>query len=279
MPKLILDDTALRLFASKVAGQPIYSGSDGKFIAPGIIDVVDHDEAWERWQPGNEQARLLLLGGEACRELVFQAERFKEKTHRRRTVKSMTVPLCSLMEQINRLMSLLNDDESSKTRTMWSRHDQESYKNIGRRFRKQRLNGLVRTVRNKLGAHLDQDAIGEPRLQLCIEDFLAALGDSLILFNLVTNHRHAFSWIRWIGSSQEGNFHMVETLFEYPLCVQWITDNEGRVTDAGFLQLAEDPRWKIQEVVAQTISTYNTLVDASKAEVPQIWTAPSADCE
>ncbi|MBL1178532.1 hypothetical protein [Pantanalinema sp. GBBB05] len=277
MPKLIIDDEARNLLLSKVAGQPIYSSSEGQFISPGLIDIVDLNNVGSKWQPGDTRTTLLVLGGEACHELLFQAERFIEEAHRKRTIKNMTVPLCSLMDQVHKLMRSLTDEESIKTRETWPNSDQDSYKIIGRQFRKKRFDGPVRKNRHLLGAHLNQDAIHDPKAQLCLDDFFSALGDSLILFNLVINHPKAFSWIRWLGSSQNADFEVVETLFEYPLCVRWVTDKEGKAVDVGFFQLAEDPRWKIQEYGTQTIDMYNTLVKATGSQVPTIWSAPSVE--
>lgn len=220
---------------------------------------------------------LLVLGGEACRELLFQAERFNENAHRQRVIKSMSVPLCSLMDQIHKLMGLLNNERSVQIRNSWPLHDQENYKNIARQFRKKRFNGPVRQVRNKLAAHLDQEVIGNSQYRLRIEDFLLALGDSLILFMLIINHHYIFAWIRWIGSSESEGLHIVETLFEYPVCIRWTTDNEGRVTDTGLFQLAEDPRWEIRSYAIKAIEKFNEMVDESRVKVPKIWVNPSAD--
>lgn len=277
MPKLIIDDEARKLLLSKAAGQPIYSGLKGKFVSPGLIDVIDLSNVGNQWQPGDIRTTLLVLGGEACHELLFQSERFTEEAHRKRIIKNMAVPLCSLMDQVYKLMGSLTDEESSKTRETWPKVDQDNYKIIGRQFRKKRRKGPVRENRNLLGAHLSQDAIHDPKAQLCLEDFFSALGDSLILFNLATNHPKAFSWIRWLGSSQNGDFEVVETLFEYPLCVRWVTDKEGKAIDVGFFQLAEDPRWKIQEYGIQAIDMYNTLVKVTGSQVPTIWSAPSVE--
>lgn len=282
MAKLIIDEETLKLACSKLGGQPIYSGSDGKFISPGIVDLLANDNR-ERWQPGDERSQLLVLGGEACRELIFQAERIKDKNSRNRVIKSMTVPLCSLMDQIHQLMTLLNDEESRTIRSEWPRHDRQTYKDIGRQFRKKRFNGPVRKVRNKLAAHLDSNVFTDQEIRhFSFEEFLKALGDSLILMNLIVNHPNIFSWIRWMGSSEKEDFHIVETFFGYPICVRWVTDVEGKVIDVGLLQLADDPRFQIQEYVIQAIKVYNDLVDElglSRSQVSKIWARPSVDLQ
>jgi len=81
MPKIIIDGAAIDLLASKCTNQPIYSGSGGKLLSPGIISIVDSQDDWDQWQPGDERTRLLVLGGEACQEILFQAERFNESAH------------------------------------------------------------------------------------------------------------------------------------------------------------------------------------------------------
>lgn len=275
MRQLILDDAAMELLASRASGQPVYMGPDNQLLSPGIIDIIDNEFYGSLWQPGDERTRLLVLAGEACSDLVFQAERFKEMKNRRRVIKTMTVPLCSLMDQIHKLLNLLNDPQSIQSRKTWPTLDQENYKNFGRQFRKKRLNGSVRQVRNKFGAHLDQEIIGNPNLQLQLEDCLSALGDTLILFMLILNHRQAFSWIRWLGSTHEDAYQIVETFFEYPLCTRWITDNSGKALDVGHFQLAEDPRTTFREWIIKAVEKYNSLVDEAKVPVPKIWTIPS----
>lgn len=281
MPKLIIDEEARELICSKLAGQPIYSGPDGKFLSPRIIDIVDSDNDYGRWQPGNEGSRLLVLCGEACRDLIFQAERFKDKVSRNRTIKAMTVPLCSLMDNINRLITLLNhDDRAKKIRFKWPEHDIKNYKNIGKQLRKKHLHSPVRKIRNKLAAHLDQDIFIEQKIQLSLEIFLEALGDSLILMNLLINHADTFTWIRWIETSEEEKFQLCETFYGFPICTRWVTDLEGKVIDIDILQLADDPRFEIQEDLIEAVKMYNTLVDQSKlsgSQVSKIWIKPSTD--
>lgn len=282
MQKLIIDEEAIKLACLKLSEQPIYGSPDGKFISPGIIDVVDYNDEGKQWQPSDERSRLLVLAGEACRDLIFHAERFENKTSRNRVIKSMTVPLCSLMDQIQKLMNLLNDEESQKIRTQWPSHDRQIYKDIGKRFRKKHYKGSVRKVRNKLGAHLDQEVLVDRTIRLDLKDFLNALGDSLILMNLLINHPNAFSWIRWIGSSEKGDLHIVETFFGFPICTRWVTDVEGRVNDVGLMQLADDPRFNIQEDVISTIQVYNTLIDKtelSRSQVSKILSIPSVNLQ
>jgi hypothetical protein len=83
------------------------------------------------------------------------------------------------------------------------------------------------------------------RVQIALDDVLAVVGDSLLLLLLGSNYpSHKFSWIRSVGSTPDGKFRIVETMFSYPVALRWVTDVDGRVVDVGRLLLAADPGTK-----------------------------------
>jgi hypothetical protein len=273
VPKLIIDEPTLQMLASKTPGFPIHVGPGGDLLEPGVLDLVEGDEDTGQWQPGDRRTKLVVLGGEACREIVFCAERFEDPTARRRTLKNLTVPVCNLMDVVSALLSSLNDPESRKTRLAWPFSDQNTYLAAGRRLRKVHSKGRVRKVRHKLGAHLDPDVFDDADVRLKPEDVLSAMGDSLVLFMLALNHKaRTFSWIRSLGRSDDGSRLVVETMFDYPICVRWITDANGKVLDLSAATLAADPRREIQERIFAGIRAYNELARAAGTRLPSIHT-------
>jgi hypothetical protein len=271
---LVLDESAIALAVSKLDGAPVFAGPGGDLLAPGVIDLVNDESIGERWQPGDERTRLLVLGAEACSEVIFCAERLAGPPMQRRAMKGMVVPVCSLMDVVDALLKSLNDERSRLRRRDWSAED-ETYVGVARRLRKLRLNGPVRRARNRLGAHLDPDAFDEPALLPGMSELLGALGDALVPLMLAFNHgSQAFAWIRGIAQTVGDGFHVVETMFEYPLCVRWITDEVGRVKDVGLLRLASDPRGPLREEVTKAVAVYNRLATASACGASTIWMRP-----
>ena len=271
VPKLVIDESTMEMLASKLSEFPIHAGPDGGLLEPGILDLVDDTTAGQ-WQPGDQRTKLVVLGGEACREIVFCSERFKDPSAQKRTLKNLTVPVCSLMDVVVALQASLNDRESRETRLAWPSTDQNNYLEAGRRLRKTHYQGPVRKVRHKLGAHLDPKVFDEVDVRLKPEQVLAALGDALVVFMLALNHRaRAFSWIRPAGSSKDGSRLVVETMFDYPACVRWETDSDGRVLDVSAVVLAADPRHEVQDRIFAGIEAYNFLVRSSGARLPQMW--------
>ncbi len=276
MPKLIIDEAALRLTAAKLSGQPVFAGPDGEFLDPGVVEVLD--EGSERWQPADERTKLVVLGAEACRDLVFHVERISDPTHRRRVLKGMSVQVCTLMDVVASLLTNLNDRRARDLRKSWPVTDQATYRDVGRRLGKKRIQGPVRKVRNKLGAHLDANAIGDRSLRLPVDELLGAMGDSLVLLLLAVNHcSSAFTWIRGLGVTEDGTHRIVETMDSYPVCIRWLTDAEGRVQDVGFVQLTADPRRVIQDHIVVAVHTYNALRKLESSALPEIWMMPRKD--
>jgi hypothetical protein len=276
VPKLIIDDAAIQMLMSKLEGQPIYMGPDDGLLKPGIIDLVNDDTKSGRWQPRDRRTSFLVLGAEACKEIVFSSERFDEEEARKRILKNLTVPVFSLMDVVLQLHASLNDHESRSTRSTWSAADQDTFTKTARRLKKAHSRGPVRKIRHTLGAHLDPDIFGDAKQPLRCDDILLAMGNALVLFGLSLNHRaRAFSWIREVGSSKEGSRSLVETMVDYPACVRWITDTDGRVVDVAPIVLAADPRLAVQEQIHAAIQSYNSMIRAAGTQLPPIsWKAP-----
>lgn len=278
VPKIVFDEPTIKALVEKLAGFPIELGPDGNLVAPGVQDLVDGNEGESPWQPADERTKLLVLGGEACREISFGLERFGEERARKRILKGLSVPVCSLMDVAIALLKSLNDEVSRKLRLAWPASDRNNYLDVGRRLRKVHTKGPVRTVRHKLGAHLDTDVFGLGDLNGDPKPLLAALGDALIALLLSFNHRaHAFSWIRPVFSSEDGTKLVVDTMFDYPLSVRWVTDADGKVLGVGGMFLAEDPRRAIHDSVIAAGLGYNLLVQATGVNLPTMYMRPTAD--
>jgi hypothetical protein len=276
MAKLIIDEATMQMLAQKLSSYPIYLGPGGALLEPGIVDLVEGDEPGTRWQPADDQTKLIVLGAEACSEIVFSGERFDDPAVRKRTLKNLTIPVCNLMDSISAVLSAFDDAESRWIRQSWPLADQNIYVEARRRLRKVHRNGPVRKVRHTLGAHLD------PRLfhgeaQLRPNDLLQAMGDVLVLFLLVLSHgSRAFSWIRSIGISEDGTRYVVETMCDYPASVRWVTDKDGNVLELAALFLAADPRHEIRRRLLPAIETYNHLIKVAETRLPTIWIKPTS---
>jgi hypothetical protein len=103
------------------------------------------------------------------------------------------------------------------------------------------------------------------------------MGNALILFGLSLNHQaRAFSWIRSASPSTDGTRLFVETMVDYPACVRWITDTDGKVLDVATITLAADPRLEIQEQIHAALHVYNHLIRAAGTQLPRIgWNDPA----
>ncbi|HMV66634.1 MAG TPA: hypothetical protein PKA64_07270 [Myxococcota bacterium] len=275
MPKLVLDERAILLAVERLGGQSIFAGPDGGLLDPGVVDVL---EDWsvnaERWQPGNEATERLVLGAEACREISDIASRWRRGSAERRVLKQLTVPICLLIEQVDRLASLLNTDQARAERSHWPAADQGLFIDHGRALRKKHKDGPVRQIRNKLGAHLDAGAIGTIQASLRPEDVLPVMDEVVVLFFLALKHESPFSWLRPVADPR-GN--AVETFFRYPVCVRWITDDDGEVLDVGNVQIAADPRGPLQKDALAAARAYNELVAKTGVNLRRIVFRPTAD--
>lgn len=278
MPKLILDDHALKIAMDRLTGQPIFSAADGSLLKPGVIDLIDGGGPESPWQPSNDLARGIVLGAEACKEIVFQAERIREPHRRGRVLKDMCIPVCSLMDVLQSLMHGFNKPDWCLAREAWPKHDQDAYLIIGRRLRRTHMTGPVRKVRHALGAHLDLKA-AHGGLRIPTDDLLGALGDSLIVLMLMLHHPGAFRWIRPIATVESESVRIVDTMDSYPLCLRWITDMHGRVKDVGNVRLADDPLHELEPHVVEATESYNMMVRELRSSLRTISFIPTSELE
>jgi hypothetical protein len=68
---------------------------------------------------------------------------------------------------------------------------------------------------------------------------------------------------------------IVETMFDYPVLVRWLTDADGHVRDVGMIQLAADPRHEFQKHVLAAMDSYNEMVTAVGSPQPRLWITPT----
>ncbi|MBM5573011.1 hypothetical protein GM173_15675 [Deefgea chitinilytica] len=271
MPKLIIDESMLERIAASFIGLPITMGPDGKMLAPGIFDLLDADPTVSSWMPNDDRTSKLVLAVEACRDVTFYSERLVDLKTRRRAMRGVTVPVCKLMDVTADLVSGLNDKLSRDARTQWPNADQKTYHGVAKRLKKTRLQGPVRWVRNKIAAHLDAEAFTAGTEYLKLDDVLGAFGDCVVLLTLSMNYPSSwFSWIRGLGTSPDGQQHIVETMFEYPLCIRWITDSDGHPIALSNAMLAEDPMHELQAQIVEAVNGYNELVRVTNTQLPFI---------
>lgn len=275
--KLIIDEPALELISEKLTGKPVYAGPDGGLLTPGIVDILSDEEASDQWQPGNERTKQLVLGVEACRDVLFYLNQYLEPKTRKRAMNRMAVPICSLIDVVRKLLALTNDPQSRHIReSSWPSSDFETYKKLTRRIKK--INGQtpIRRVRNQLAAHLDSEIFVKKTPSLKPDDILVPLGDCIVLLMLSINYPSEwFQWIRPIGILEDKKHLAVETMYSYPICVRWITDLEGHVKDVGSVILAADPRHEFQEQIIETVSSYNKMIETGSSTLSPIYTIPT----
>lgn len=269
MPKLIIDQQARNLILDRLPGQPIYAQPDGSILDPGVIDLVDDTAPTGAWNPANAIARGVVLGVEACKEIVFQAERFKERSRQGRTLKAMTVPVCSLMDVLKMLLGAFNTPDWCEERKKWPPHDQEFYRSAGRRLKKDHMSGPVRKIRHKIGAHLDFDA-AQGGNQISADQLLHAMADSLMMLLQMLNHPSSCSWIRAVATLDNGEGYVVDLMEQYPICLRWVTDINGHAKDVGYLQLAANPLNDLKLPIEEAIGSHNMMVMESKCSRPMI---------
>lgn len=277
--KLIFDEVAIKLISEKLPGHPIYAGPDGGLFTPGIVDILGEEGISDRWLPGNDHTRQLVLGAEACRDVLFYINQFLEPKTRRRAMNRMAVPICSLIDIVVQLLAVTNNEQSRHIReSSWPLGDRDTYQTVARRLKKKKNHNLLRRVRNKFAAHLDTDVFAERTLRLKPDDILTPLGDCAVLLMLSINYPSEwFHWIRPVGILEDGKRLVVETMYSYPLCVRWIADLEGHVKDFDSMMIAADPRHELQEPIMSAVASYNSMVKAVNSELPPIYTIPTKD--
>jgi hypothetical protein len=279
VPKLVIDDSTIQMLMRKLSVFPIHAGPDGDLLEPGVHQLIDGNEKSNPWQPADLRTRLLVLGEEACREISFELERFHEVHARKRILKNLSIPICSLMDVVVELQKSLNEESCRETRLSWPISDQNSFVQLGRKIKRAHQQGPVRRIlRNKIAAHLDPEAFDLDDLNPNPKLLLEALGDALIILMLSFNHKaYAFSWIRPVASLDEGRKLLVDTMFDYPIALRWVTDVEGNVLDVAKVLLAADPRQSVQESVLGALHGYNFLVQQTGAELPEMYIRPTSD--
>lgn len=272
---LFFDEETLKRMEKKLSGFPVYAGPNGDLLSPGVVDVLD-ESIMNQWQPGNEYAELLVLGVAACQDILFYSNQFLEPKTRKRAMYRMSVPICTLIDVVKRLLVITNTSEAHAIRLSWPIGDQESYKKLSKRLKKMNANSPVRRVRNKLSAHLDADVFVEKIPSLLPDNILEPMADCAILLMLSFNYPSEFSqWIRFIGILEDKKHLAVETMYAYPLCTRWITDLKGHVEDVESMTLAADPRYELQESIMAIISYYNSMIKAVNSTLPEIFMIPS----
>lgn len=270
MHPLILDEAALKLAATKLANSPIFAGPDGNFLAPGIIDVVEGGDGKggePRWSPANPLTQLLVAGTEACRDITLLAPSVLDARTRRRALKMLTVPVCSLMDVVHKALGLLNAPTPTRYRGRWPATDQTTYSQCWKRLRKQHTRGPTRRMRDMLAAHVDPSAFSAVGPSIDADAVLGAMGDSLALLLLSLNHPGSFSWFRRL-ESVDPEHQVVELMQCYPLCISWVVDPSGHVTDVLRARLAEDPLRLVQAEVHSALGTYNQMVTTVASKLP-----------
>ncbi|WP_145927124.1 hypothetical protein [Jeongeupia sp. USM3] len=268
----------LERIVASFTGLPITMGPDGKMLAPGTVDLLDADHTISRWMPNDDRTGMFVLAAEACRDVTFYSERLIDSKTRRRAMRGVTVPVCKLMDVTALLVSRMNDKTTRDARAQWLNADRKTYHEVAKRLRKSRLQGPVRWVRNKIGAHLDAEAFTVGTEYLKLDDILGAFGDCVVLLTLSMNYPSSwFSWIRDLGTSPDGQQHIVETMFEYPLCIRWVTDLDGHPITLSRAVLAEDPMHELQAQMFEAANAYNELVRVTGTQLPLITMNPIVD--
>lgn len=275
MARLIIGEEDLRLMAEKLQGAPVYAGPDGTLVEPGVQELLEHSpENAARWQPSNPLAEQMVLAGEACRDIRFHFEQFAAASDRARAVKTLSVPVCALMDVVSQLLKFGNDTAARLHRKSWLTMDQATYNRTQRSFHKLRFNGPVRQLRNKLGAHLDREIFRMP-MRASESDLICAIGDSVVLLNLSLNYpAKFFGWIRALGTTPDGD-DVIEIMNDYPIGVRLVVGADGRVRDVLGAFVAADPRHQLRVAHLDAIHVHNAIIDVTKSDRPKIWFRPS----
>jgi hypothetical protein len=150
MQRLIFDEEAIKLATEKMQGRPIFGGPGGNLLSPGIVDLLGEEGASDKWQPGDERTTQLVLGGEACRDVLFYVNQFLDPNIRKRAINRLAVPICSLMDVVIKLLSQLKDKQSHQIReSSWPHQDRNTYNLLAKRLKKMSSRSPVRHARNK----------------------------------------------------------------------------------------------------------------------------------
>lgn len=262
MPVLILDKNAIDLAAARLSGQPVFA-PNGSLFDPGLIELVGGATEDNPWSPSNEPSSGLVLGAEACREIAFITRSFR--LHSERTIKSLSVPVCSLMDVLKTMLAAFNKERWRDMRSSWPECDQQVYRASAKRINRTHMAGPVRDARNHVGAHLDFD-YAQVGVRLSAHQLLDAMRDAVLLLVHILNYENAFEWIRPVAVLSNGT-RLVDTMGGLPLCMRWLTDNEGKVLDVGCLRLAADPRHELKKRILEAAAAYNFLASETRSSL------------
>ncbi len=268
VPKLIIDQDSLAAIFVKLQSEgdrPISWGLDEKMLAPGIIELDDASSKAGQWQPYSERTRLLMLGVDACYDIILYKDQLIKSVTRQRAVRGMTVQLCKLIDAVLDLVAKMNDEQSRSIRESWPRQDQILYRDIVKKLKNVQHKSSMRIIRNKLGAHLDIKIFDNeqiPRIEL--SDILNIFGNIVILLMISMNYPSTwFNWIRLVEEIPDDNHRVIEAMFQYPLCVRWITDIDGHIKEMERMTVAEDPRHEIGKKIFEITDNWNETVQES----------------
>lgn len=241
-------------------GIPVVLNPGGVLLDPGVGGVLDADEDHDRWRPANEAAELLVLGGEACCDVMSLERLFLNKESRKRATKNLSVPVCNILDVATSIAHELNGttDEHRQTskelRSRWPDADLVVYVDACRRVKKAREN--LRLTRNKLGAHLDQKALRERLRVVAPETVVRAFGDALLVLLVATNYPPSwFSWVRAVGEDPR-DFEINATGV---ISTRWRVDDDWPIPIPTLLTLSADPRSDVRDLLLEGLSAYNRM--------------------
>lgn len=273
MPKLKITQELLDLLAREFKGAPILMAPDGHLLRPGIADLLTETTGSSSWQPANDEAKALFLAREACQDVLHASRDFAAVPFRR-VLKTLSVPLVNLLDQLVRLLNLTGPPGTVATaeRALWPPGDRQVFADLSRAVRRHK-GGPVRHVRNKMGGHLDDAVLGGGRPALSAEQTLTVLQHCAALLLLLLNHRRVYVWVRWVATPAPG-LHVVETFFDYPAVMRWLADDDGNIAAAAISYLALDPRHEFLDTFKGVFDAYNALAAHADCGLPTLTMNP-----
>jgi len=259
-------DTKLGASAlNKQGTTPIFL-SDGKFLAPGVVDAIEGaSQTSARWHPNSHRTRLLVACAHAAKDIETSARMIdaNDPWKERRPIALLATPLVTLCDHTKSLYDHLGREVEE--RRGWPKADQDLLRSAGRRLKKHQ-NGPLRTFRNQRTAHLDVDVLRPEATPISSLQglLLPPFADALLVLLLCFNYRRIYTWRREaVGAAPDE----IEIMTEYPVVISAKIDPGGAILSLGGQStLAEDPRGPLRDTVLSLFSVYNLL--ASRAEPP-----------
>jgi hypothetical protein len=240
---------------------------DGRFLAPGVVDLIEgtgRDSG--QWHPNSHRTRLLVACAHAAKDIETCARgiNLDDPWRERRPIALLATPLVTLCDHTKTLCDQLGREVEE--RSHWPQADRDLLKSAGRRLGRHR-EGPLRTLRNQRTAHIDLDVLRPSAAPIAsMHDLLLPpFADTLLVLLLCFNYRRVYTWRRQpVGVPP----HQIELMTEYPLVMRAKLADDGTVEAfGGRSTLAEDPREPLRDTVMGLFPVYNCL--ASKAEPPQ----------